>query len=58
MVYNASDIRSEGCWFHPWSLPYPVVTLDKNIYSTLSFSTQVYIKWVPGGDHLEDLTKK
>ena len=45
LVVGPLDFRSCGRWFEP-SFCRRVVSLDKKLYSTLSFFTQVY-KWVP-----------
>ena len=44
-MVSALDFPSGGRWFEP-GLCRSVVTLDKQLYSTLSLFTQVY-KWVP-----------
>ena len=45
LVVSALDFRSEGRWFKP-GLCRRVVSLDKKLYFTLPFFTQVY-KWGP-----------
>ena len=44
LVVSALDFRSRGRWFEPGHCR-RAVSLDKNLYSTLSLFTQVY-KWV------------
>ena len=44
-MVSVLDFRSGGQWFEP-SFCRHVVSLDKQLYSTLSLFTQVY-KWAP-----------